>query len=87
MWVSDPCILTSVWCATTLVFLTEKERNMTQEIRDLANAMGIVVASVWDGYSRKWIVSERDGYYPLFTTTDYDTLVQKLRSGRIYPGQ
>jgi hypothetical protein len=60
---------------------------MTQEIRDLANAMGIVIASVWDGYSRKWIVSERDGYYPLFTTTDYDTLVQKLRSGRIYPGQ
>ena len=60
---------------------------MTQEIRDLANAMGIVVASVWDGYVRKWIVSERDGYYPLFTTTDYDTLVQKLRSGRIYPGQ
>lgn len=64
-----------------------KANKMTQEIRDLANAMGIVVASVWDGYSRKWIVSERDGYYPLFTTTDYDTLVQKLRSGRIYPGQ
>jgi hypothetical protein len=64
-----------------------KANKMTQEIRDLANAMGIVIASVWDGYSRKWIVSERDGYYPLFTTTDYDTLVQKLRSGRIYPGQ
>jgi hypothetical protein len=60
---------------------------MTQEIRDLANSLGIVVANVWDGYSRKWIVSERDGYSPLFTTTDYDTLVQKLRSGRIYPGQ
>lgn len=54
---------------------------MTAEIRDLANALGLVVASVWDGYSRKWIVSERDGYYPIFTTTDYDTLVQGLRAG------
>lgn len=54
---------------------------MTQELRDLANALGLVVASVWDGYSRKWIVSERDGYVPLFTTTDYDTLVQGLRDG------
>jgi hypothetical protein len=60
---------------------------MTQEIRDLANILGIVVASVWNGYTRKWIVSERDAYYPLFTTDDYDTLVQRLKSGRIYPGQ
>lgn len=51
------------------------------EIRDLANALGLVVASVWDGYSRKWIVCERDGYVPLFTTNDYDTLVQGLRNG------
>ncbi|NDH09426.1 MAG: hypothetical protein EBY16_07425 [Gammaproteobacteria bacterium] len=54
---------------------------MTQEIRDLANSLGLVVASVWDGYSRKWIVSERDGYCTLFTTNDYDTLVQGLRDG------
>ena len=54
---------------------------MTEEIRNLANALGLVVASVWDGYSRKWIVSERDGYVPLFTTNDYDTLVQGLRDG------
>lgn len=54
---------------------------MNQEIISLANALGLVVASVWDGYSRKWIVSERDGYYPIFTTTDYDTLVQGLKSG------
>jgi hypothetical protein len=60
---------------------------MTQEIRDLASGLGIVVASVWNGYTRKWIVSERDGYYPLFTTDDYDTLVHRLKSGRIYPGQ
>ena len=54
---------------------------LTPEIRDLANALGLVVTSVWDGYVRKWIVSERDGYYPIFTTTDYDTLVQGLRAG------
>lgn len=54
---------------------------MTQELRDLANALGLVVASIWDGYSRKWIVSEKGLYYPLFTTTDYDTLVQGLRAG------
>jgi len=60
---------------------------MNPEIVALANTLGVVVASVWDGYSRKWIVKERDGYYPLFTTTDYDTLVQLLKSGRIYPGQ
>jgi hypothetical protein len=60
---------------------------MTQEVRDLANALGVVVASVWDGYTRKWIVQERDGYYPLFTTNDYDTLVQRLKTGRVYPGQ
>jgi hypothetical protein len=54
---------------------------MTQEIRDLANTLGLVVASVWNGYSRKWIVSERDGYNPIFTTTDYDTLVEGLKSG------
>jgi hypothetical protein len=60
---------------------------MNPEIVALANSLGVVVASVWDGYSRKWIVQERDGYYPLFTTTDYDTLVQRLKSGRIYPGQ
>lgn len=54
---------------------------MNEEIRNLANALGLVVASVWDGYSRKWIVSERDGYVPLFTTTDYDTLVQGLKNG------
>lgn len=54
---------------------------MTQEVRDLANILGLVVASVWDGYSRKWIVCERDGYLPVFKTDDYDTLVQGLRSG------
>ena len=54
---------------------------MTQEIRDLANALGLVVASVWDGYSRKWIVSERDGYVPMFTTNDYDRLITGLRNG------
>jgi hypothetical protein len=54
---------------------------MNQEIINLANALGLVVASVWDGYSRKWIVSERDGYRPIFTTNDYDTLVQGLRDG------
>lgn len=54
---------------------------MNDEIRNLANALGLVVASVWDGYSRKWIVSERDGYAPLFSTSDYDTLVQGLRNG------
>ena len=59
---------------------------MTQELRDLANALGLVVASVWNGYSRKWIVSERDGYLPIFTTNDYDTLVQGLRNGgRFHP--
>lgn len=54
---------------------------MTQEMRDLANALGLVVASVWDGYSRKWIVSERDGYYPIFTTNEYDRVIEGLRKG------
>jgi hypothetical protein len=60
---------------------------MNAEIVSLANSLGVVVASVWNGYTRKWIVQERDGYYPLFTTDDYDTLVQRLKSGNIYPGQ
>lgn len=60
---------------------------MNAEIVSLANSLGVVVASVWNGYTRKWIVQERDAYYPLFTTDDYDTLVQRLKSGKIYPGQ
>jgi len=60
---------------------------MNAEIVSLANSLGVVVASVWNGYTRKWIVQERDAYYTLFTTDDYDTLVQRLKSGRIYPGQ
>jgi hypothetical protein len=60
---------------------------ITEELRNLANSLGLVIASVWDGYSRKWIVSEREGYYPLFTTTDYDTLVQRLRGSRIRVGK
>lgn len=54
---------------------------MNKEIVNLANSLGLVVASVWDGYSRKWIVSERDGYYPIFTTNDYDKLIEGLRNG------
>lgn len=54
---------------------------MNDEIRNLANCLGLVVASVWDGYTRKWIVSERDGYLPIFTTNDYDTLVEGFRNG------
>ena len=54
---------------------------MTRELRDLANTLGLVVASVWNGYSRKWIVCERDGYLPIFTTNDYDTLIEGLRKG------
>jgi len=59
----------------------EKANKMNQEIINLANALGLVVASVWDGYSRKWIVSERDGYYPIFTTNEYDRLIEGLRNG------
>lgn len=54
---------------------------MPKEVIELANRLGLVVASVWDGYTRKWIVQERDGYYPLYTTTDYDTLIEGLRNG------
>ena len=63
----------------TLTF--SKGMQMNNEIRNLANALGLVVASVWNGYSRQWIVSERDAYRPLFTTNDYDTLVEGLRNG------
>lgn len=58
---------------------------MTKEIIELANALGLVVSSVWDGYSRKWIVQERDAYYPLYTTTDYDTLIRGLKNGGRFP--
>jgi len=58
---------------------------MTEEIRNLANALGLVVASVWNGYSRRWIVSERDAYRPLFTTDDYDTLIAGLKNGGRFP--
>ena len=58
---------------------------MNEEIRSLANALGLVVASVWNGYTRRWIVSERDGYRPLFTTDNYDTLVEGLRNGGRFP--
>lgn len=58
---------------------------MNQEIRDLADALGLVVFSTWNGHTniRTWIVQEKDivGTYPIFTTTDYDTLVQGLRNG------
>jgi len=54
---------------------------MNEEIRNLANSLGLVVASVWNGYSRQWIVSERDGYRPIFTTNEYDRLVEGLRNG------
>jgi len=58
---------------------------MTEEIRNLANALGLVVASVWNGYTRRWIVSERDAYRPLFTTDDYDTLIAGLKNGGRFP--
>ena len=58
-----------------------KGMQMNDEIRNLANALGLVVASVWNGYSRQWIVSERDGYRPIFTTNEYDRLVEGLRNG------
>ena len=54
---------------------------ITDEVRKLANDLGLVVASVWDGYTRKWIVQERDGYYPIFTTNEYDRLIEGLRNG------
>jgi hypothetical protein len=54
---------------------------MTEEIRNLANALGLVVASVWNGYTRQWIVSERDGYRPIFTTNEYDRLLEGLKNG------
>jgi hypothetical protein len=54
---------------------------MTQEVRDLANALDLVVTSVWDGYSRKWIVKEKDGFYTIFTTNEYDRLMEGLRNG------
>lgn len=55
---------------------------MNQEIRDLANALNLIVSSVWDGYSRKWIVHERDGaYHPIFTTNEYDRLIEGLKHG------
>ncbi len=70
-------------CRLKNIFLSPyiRANKMTQEIRDLANALGLVVASVWDGYSRKWIVSERDGYYPIFTTNEYDRVIEGLRNG------
>jgi hypothetical protein len=58
---------------------------MNDEIRNLANALGLVVASVWNGYTRRWIVSERDAYYPLYTTTDYATLIERLKNGGRFP--
>ena len=57
---------------------------MNEEIRKFANDLGLVIASVWDGYSRKWIVSERDGYFPIFTTSDYDTLIEGLKNGGVF---
>lgn len=54
---------------------------ITEEMKQLANALGLVVASVWNGYTRKWIVSERDGYYPIFTTNEYDRVIDGLRNG------
>jgi len=55
---------------------------ITQEMRDLANNLGLIVSSVWDGLSRKWIVHERNGaYHPVFTTNEYDRLMDGLRNG------
>jgi len=61
------------------------KQTMNDEIRNLANALGLVVASVWNGYTRRWIVSERDAYYPLYTTTDYATLIEGLKNGGRFP--
>ena len=54
---------------------------MTQEICDLADSLGLVVTSEWNGYTRKWIVKEKGDYYPVFTTNEYDRLVEGLRNG------
>lgn len=54
---------------------------ITQEMKDLANALNLIVTSIWDGYSRKWIVSEKDVYYPIFTTNEYDRVIEGLRKG------
>lgn len=54
---------------------------ITQEMKDLAKSLGLVVASVWDGYTRKWIVSEKDRYHPIFTSNEYDRVIEGLRNG------
>lgn len=54
---------------------------MNDEIKNLANGLSLVVASVWNGYSRQWIVCEKDGHYPIFTTNEYDRLIEGLKNG------
>jgi hypothetical protein len=58
---------------------------MTQEIIDLADDLGLVVFSTWNTYTniRTWIVQEKDilGCYPMFTTNEYDRLMEGLRNG------
>ncbi|NBU33400.1 hypothetical protein EBS40_02090 [bacterium] len=58
---------------------------MNQEIVDLADALGLVVFSTWNAHTniRTWIVQEKDivGCYPIFTTNEYDRLIEGLRNG------
>ena len=46
----------------------------------LAGRHDLTIDTVWNGYSRKWIVMDKDGVQ-LFTTDCYDTLLQRLESG------
>lgn len=46
----------------------------------LAGRHDLTIDTVWNGYSRKWIVMDKDNVQ-LFTTDCYDNLLHRLESG------
>lgn len=54
---------------------------ITREMIELANSLKLVVSSIWDGYTRTYVVHEKGGYHPILTTNDYDRIMHGLRNG------
>jgi len=54
---------------------------MSSEIITLAASLGLIVSSVWDGYTRRWFVQRKEDSTIIYSTNEYDRLMDGLRNG------
>jgi hypothetical protein len=54
---------------------------VSSTIQLLAQRHNLTVDARWTGYCREWTVKDSDGVQ-LLKTTDYDSLIERLESGR-----